>query len=1233
MMTSKGYATLLIMFAMVIPVLWSVHEGTEVRGVSRFIPVPTNDLATLQVNVTLESGEPVPFIFVNLHSTRRNILQLQNKTDSEGRTNFTLSSINWGPSKVFCQYANPDKWWGRTDIFIAPQDVLFLDLVLEPELPSINNVSGKVLNSSSGAPIPGLSLQFMGVDAKGRTISNVVESDASGDYFVLLPNSTAHYSILQITAPFPDLTGDVIHFYLEPGVHEYDLDVPIKSKHLQENALEMTLRNSTTGSPVTEGTLSLKGYVSVREHAAQQDTFVLAFPDASGLISDKAPAGEYRMTWSYWLDEHNVSFSCTQDLVVNSTSTQAEMGIPLPGEYRRVTLWMRCAPDMVEGVYGSGDLYLSADDAEIRINFHSISDALGRMEFSILPDQGASIRLTRTGYDALYYDIPAGPSSSPYEATIDLVKTPECKVSVVVRDEVTDALVSYASVTITTDSGSLVDNDTDLTGRANFTVQPMTLRRISASSNLGYGEVKDVVVAEGAPTEVIVHIKGESLTDLPVAYGCFYLKDSSGAPVPGQQVSIRLMDDTLHFSISSLSDGDGKVRFHGPLGNYSVSTPTSFSSPGRWRNMWSWSECTFVHSSPGGMYPDIIVYPTTPLDQIEGSVRDSETGRPLMGAVVKTSSDLLDAPEPIHMYDQSIRSMNTGFYRTWGRDEVSFEVSRSGYFTNLSVLSLSTRAPTIYDIELTPIPPLSVWVNGTLVNEADGPITGYISVTDLDRHGQLTHQNVGANGVFNFHLYPGHFLIYYRTSDHSIDDEVEIEVETTDINGLTLKLVPWGHINGTVTDTMGAPLEGIEVVLTCIGGFKNGNMTSVLTGPTGEFDLISYKGTYMATVDWTESYNRYESPTLEFDGVSWSGLTIVLGNRSFSDISGKVLGDGGPNSSGIPGAAVRFFGPSGPVLAETVSDAFGNFIVPKVPYGSGCRLEALPPSGLTYVDWTASGYTRNFSGPLDVDAPAFDADIVLHYVNLSELEYLDVLEFSPTGELVPVDADIVITFSLPVDGASFVPAFSVDPPVQNIDFEWDLTNTTVTVSHDGFAFYMTYRIDISEVIRASNGAPLLGEPLNWTFRTAPEPVPGWELTAATVVVESDMDARVEAHGLPDMDLYIVIDGVGSFLVEEGASGEYSRTIPAFNFEWNSTYSYHFSNIEDGPDLSPTLSGTFSTPAGPVHTDDDDNGDDTVFEVLGAALLCVVLPIFLILVILVIIILILVVKRRSTEDEE
>jgi len=91
----------------------------------------------------------------------------------------------------------------------------------------------------------------------------------------------------------------------------------------------------------------------------------------------------------------------------------------------------------------------------------------------------------------------------------------------------------------------------------------------------------------------------------------------------------------------------------------------------------------------------------------------------------------------------------------------------------------------------------------------------------------------------------------------------------------------------------------------------------------------------------------------------------------------------------------------------------------------------------------------------------------------------------------------------------------------------------------------------------------------------------WEIYSANVEVDHMKNVTVIVMGKAGIDIFIVIQAVGSFQLTEGGPGLYSVVIPGTNFGWESIYSYHFSNVSDGEDMASSFSGTFATPEEPI----------------------------------------------------
>ncbi len=110
-----------------------------------------------------------------------------------------------------------------------------------------------------------------------------------------------------------------------------------------------------------------------------------------------------------------------------------------------------------------------------------------------------------------------------------------------------------------------------------------------------------------------------------------------------------------------------------------------------------------------------------------------------------------------------------------------------------------------------------------------------------------------------------------------------------------------------------------------------------------------------------------------------------------------------------------------------------------------------------------------------------------------------------------------------------------------------------------------------------------------------------------------------------MTLYIVIDGLGSFLLDETAPGTYRTEIDSGEFEWDKEYSYHFSTSPGGDPL-PGWAGYSDSITMPKEPGED--GDWGWYWVAGCCILLVIIVIIALLLTLV-----LALRRREDVDWE
>ncbi|MGA1822356.1 MAG: hypothetical protein ACMUIG_07505 [Thermoplasmatota archaeon] len=139
----------------------------------------------------------------------------------------------------------------------------------------------------------------------------------------------------------------------------------------------------------------------------------------------------------------------------------------------------------------------------------------------------------------------------------------------------------------------------------------------------------------------------------------------------------------------------------------------------------------------------------------------------------------------------------------------------------------------------------------------------------------------------------------------------------------------------------------------------------------------------------------------------------------------------------------------------------------------------------------------------------------------------------------------------------------------------------------------------------------------------PEPSwsePEWAINGASVSLDDQGNWIVEVEGNENLTIYIVIDGIGSFLLSGGSDGTYSLVISYTNFEADTEYQYHFSNSSGGPDLAPGYSGTVITPK------EDEGGKESY-------LVPILLIIIALLLITAAVIALVIALRKSGEEAE
>lgn len=149
----------------------------------------------------------------------------------------------------------------------------------------------------------------------------------------------------------------------------------------------------------------------------------------------------------------------------------------------------------------------------------------------------------------------------------------------------------------------------------------------------------------------------------------------------------------------------------------------------------------------------------------------------------------------------------------------------------------------------------------------------------------------------------------------------------------------------------------------------------------------------------------------------------------------------------------------------------------------------------------------------------------------------------------------------------------------------------VEIEGDLFEWNTTYAYHFSS---SDGGRDMAVEFSGWV-RTIDGPIrvpEEWKLTSADAEILENGDLLLTVEGNRYLTVYMVVDGIGSFLIGETSPGVYSTTIPRSAFEEGTSYEYHFSNSEGGENLAPELQGSFKT-----NKREEDDREENMFWIL------------------------------------
>ena len=1213
------------------------------------IPGPYS--ATVAISLDYPNSDPAESFEVRLlnigqgsHNT------ISGTTDLNGECTLYVESNNWGPCRLWAYDAAEVYWWNAT-LFVEPDGNHLIEGVLKPFLPWNNEVKGKVTDASTGIPLSGQPVGFQGEDENWAPISLTEFTAADGSYTILLPDASRHYKVTVAAAGYDTYTNEL---HIVQGKDAYDLDIELRPEYSGTVPLHVRALKIGSSDILPLYHASAWGYAIDRENTRQGSWSYIGDP-VTGYFDLMVGPGEYELGLETEKDpEWNVSMTFRRYAVVNGTEMFVDAEVPYPQEWRRVDVHVKDGGGPIASA--SVGYYMSFyDQGEYQsISASAYTDPSGNTKLGIPPDMEVVLQVWEWGYDTSYNMIPPGPVSEPVDLDVTLEiaapdPIPEGQVSIKVVDEASGIIVPKAQV-----SASFYSDEygrwisfygmagTD--GYFNATVKAATYPIVRGSYPIGSGSITNLSVPEGGTASGVISLVRNTFPPDPVEIS-LTLVSSEGDPVPGQAVTMDSLDHPSNI-YKPVSDPAGIIRAKVLPGSYLVGMYWSYESSPNARSHWMFEEIEFEVPSDGGSLGEIVMYPTHPLDSIEGFIRDSSTGMAIPNQEFWTySGKYLDTaptrqvpyimpyfesiwgeePKYVHLYSQqSIGSDEGGYYRAWGRDTVGLYCGREGFYPYSEMVDMTSRAGKQMDIMLEPVPELSTWVNGTLVDIDDNPLEGFIVMVDPEKeHFIVDEGHTDPSGVFSFKCYPGSLRAVFGTP--LLWDQLDLEVPPEGISDLKLVLAPTYYINGTVVDWKEYPIQGIDLVLEMDVPSElyppayNGSSLHLSTGADGSFSFRVIEGSYQLSFAGNEHY----APGILGIEVLTGSVDVLfpLENRTSGSISGMVLAQGGPFMSGIPNASVSLKNAILDIDLETVSGPEGVYEFDDVPYGVGYVLSARPPEGTGFLEGIRSGYRNGSIADIELDVSMLEMDITLIYEEIAAPEYVSIVERYPAGGDVGINQRIRVSFSHPMNRTTVESGFTISPEVNVTGFTWSGDGRTVTLVHSDLLPNTTYTIEISSMVLSFAGHVLApSEVRSWDFTTG-EGAVEWYLTNAMVEVMKDRTVIVNVEGGQGQSIYIVIDGVGSFKLDETEPGIYYARIDPFNFDWDMRYDYHFSDRDGGPDMWPLYKDYILTPLQdrpmpPINGDEPPDGPGFLgcLGLCGAVILIIIILVALVLII-------------------
>ena len=154
---------------------------------------PAIVMTNIHVNVTYPDTGPASGVYIRVHREGYDYTWYRAErgyTNSSGQDWIPISPYNLGPCYLTV-YNSSRSSFVSTPIQIWPDEVTYHDIVLEPALPPVNMIMGRILNRSGEAPTARpTSITASGTDNNGLRYTVVNNTAAEGSFLLEVPNST-----------------------------------------------------------------------------------------------------------------------------------------------------------------------------------------------------------------------------------------------------------------------------------------------------------------------------------------------------------------------------------------------------------------------------------------------------------------------------------------------------------------------------------------------------------------------------------------------------------------------------------------------------------------------------------------------------------------------------------------------------------------------------------------------------------------------------------------------------------------------------------------------------------------------------------------------------------------------------------------------------------------------------------------------------------------------------------